>query len=398
MAEGQPAKDGSHPASRRVRNLYHMLLYIWGHHDRDELTQAPGTSRLEGDGNTLSDLFAHVLADAAARQLRRGLERDYEEIEEVGPRIRGRIQFGASVSRMLFHQGLARCAFDEFTADTPHNRILKTTLLRLLREGDLQPVLARRVRSLIPRMGDVAELELCARHFSEVRLHRNNREYGLMLSICRFIHEAAIPATGGQRGLRFRGISADWVNRKGTIFETFISRFYGLKAGHLCKVRTKDVEFKHQILPAEPDVGQAAYIPILKTDVLLDMNDGRRLIMECKFYGNPFDANANRFRAKQDEVAADAPKQAVPKLQRKLSNAHILQLGAYMDGLTSKEPGGKVEGMLLYVQPDGEPLDADFLRPGVGGVKQNFRVRCIDLTEPWNQIEANLLALLRIEN
>jgi hypothetical protein len=54
-----------------------------------------------------------------------------------------------------------------------------------------------------------------------------------------------------------------------------------------------------------------------------------------------------------------------------------------------------VEGLLLYVQPDEQPLSADYVREGVKGAPQPLRVRCLDLTKPWDEIEADLLAYLR---
>jgi hypothetical protein len=78
----------------------------------------------------------------------------------------------------------------------------------------------------------------------------------------------------------------------------------------------------------------------------------------------------------------------------KISNEHLLQLGAYMDGLTREEGPQGVEGLLLYVQPDEQPLSADFVREGVKGVSQSLRVRCLDLAKPWDQVEADLRGYL----
>lgn len=384
-------------ANRRVRNLYCMLLYIWGHHTRSEFTRAPANTGKEDELDSLAELFARVLAQAVARQLRRGLYREYVRDEESGPRIRGQIQFADSVGRMLFQQGMAHCAFDDFSADTLHNRIIRTTLLRLLREGKLSSEVAGNIRALLPRMGDVSEIQLCRRHFSEAKLHRNNHEYGLLIDICRFIHEEAVPDPKGAGGMRFRAFAEDWFRRKGVIFQHFIKCFYRRRASNLCLVRDTNVNFEHAIVAARHDGNSEAYLPGLQTDVLLDFPPRRRLVIECKFYAKPFEANASRFAdgepEEHDEVDSSPPPSTADR--RKLSNAHILQLGAYMDAITRKEPGSAVEGLLLYVQPDGEPLTADYTRSGVGGLKQPFRVRCVNLTKPWVEIEADLLSFLQ---
>jgi 5-methylcytosine-specific restriction enzyme subunit McrC len=369
-----------------------MLLYVWGRYDKD-LADSAREVGSEGEISSLPNLFAHVLSEAVSHQLRRGLYRDYQPKEETGPRIRGQLQVGPSVGRMLFRQGLAQCVFDEFSPDTLHNRIIKTTLLRLLREGGLEEKIALRVRLLLPRLGEVSELDLRRRHFSEVRLHRNNREYGLLLDICRFIYEEAMPTPHGEHEMTFRAFAGDWFKRKGRLFQTFVSRFFELRAGDAgWEVQTSGTTFHHPLKPATPAEG--AYLQRLEADVYVKHPSGRKVLIECKFYGKPFASKPKRRTEKDDELSDEDVGAEPEATGRKISNEHLLQLGAYMDGLTRKEGAKGVEGLLLYVQPDEQPLSADFVREGVKGVSQSLRVRCLDLTKPWDQVEADLLGYL----
>jgi 5-methylcytosine-specific restriction enzyme subunit McrC len=380
-----------HPANRRVRNLYHILLYVWGRYDKDLAAHAREVGS-EGDISSLPNLFAHVLSEAVSQQLRRGLYRDYQPKEDTGPRIRGQLQVGPSIGRMLFQQGLAQCVFDEFSPDTLHNRIIKTTLLRLLREGGLEEAIALRVRLLLPRLGEVSELELRRRHFSEVCLHRNNREYGLLLDICRFIYEEAMPTPHADQPMTFRAFAGDWFKRKGRLFQKFVSRFYELRATDAGWEVLKSPTFQHPVKAATPAEG--AYLQRLETDVYVKHRSGRKILIECKFYAKPFASKPKRRTEKDDELPDEDVGDEPEAPGRKISNEHLLQLGAYMDGLTRKEGPHEVEGLLLYVQPDDQPLSADFVREGVKGASQSLRVRCLDLTKPWDQIEADLLGYL----
>lgn len=389
VAEAKVAPE--HPADRRVRNLYHMLLYVWGRYDKDLAEKARDVGS-EGEISSLPNLFAHVLAEAVSQQLRRGLYRDYQPKEEVGPRIRGQLQVGPSVGRMLFRQGLAQCVFDEFSPDTLHNRIIKTTLLRLLREGGLDADIALRVRMLLPRLHEVSELDLRARHFSEVRLHRNNREYGLLLDICRFVYEEAMPTPQGDQAMTFRAFAGDWFKRKGRLFQTFVSRFFELRAGDVGWQVQKSPTFQHPLQAAT--LAEGGYLQRLETDVYVTHRSGRKVLIECKFYGKPFASKPKRRTEKDDELSDEDVGAEPAAPGRKISNEHLLQLGAYMDGLTRKEGPKGVEGLLLYVQPDEHPLRADFEREGVAGAKQPLRVRCLDLTKPWEEVEADLLSYL----
>lgn len=378
-------------ADRRVRNLYHMLLYVWGKYDKD-ITEDNRNVGYEGEITSLPNLFAHVLSEAVSQQLRRGLYRDYQIQEDVGPRIRGQLKITPSVGRMLFRQGLAQCAYDEFTTNTLHNRIIKTTLLQLLRDGGLQDDIALRVRMLLPRLGEVTEIDLNRRHFSEVRLHRNNREYALLLDICRFIYEEAMPTPHGEHEMTFRAFAGDWFKHKGRLFQNFVSRFYETRTNNDGWDVLKSPTFKHTLYSATES--ENAFLQRLETDVYVKHNSGRKILIECKFYGKPFASKPKRRTEKDDELSEDEVGAEPEPPGRKLSNEHLLQLGAYMDGLTREDGPRGVEGLLLYVQPDDQPLSADYLRDGVGGVKQKLRVRCLDLTKNWNEIETDLLGYL----
>ena len=390
-ANGLPRAAGG-SAAVRVANFYHILLYLWDRHGEELSRSSDERVGRSGDmgAESLPDLFAILLSEAMSRQLRRGLHREYREVVEVAPRIRGRLDLAASVGRQLLRQGLAECAHDEFSPDTPHNRIIKATLLTLLRGGELSKEVAATVRGLMPRLGGIPETPLLRRHFAEARLRRDNREYGLMLDICRFVFEASVPDSRAGDQRRFLALTERWVAQKGDVFQEFVQKFYQVRAGELCTVRRTDKTFDHPLRAAKSLSKDEAYLQGLLTDVLLDMSDGRTLVIECKFYGNPFGSKADAFRER------DAAQQAVKSTPkgRKLSNEHILQLGAYMDGITRGESARRVEGLLLYVQPDESPINADFIRQGVGGVDQLLRVRCLDLSQPWEKVEADLLSYL----
>jgi prepilin-type N-terminal cleavage/methylation domain-containing protein len=222
----------------------------------------------------------------------------------------------------------------------------------------------------------------------------DNREYGLLLDICRFIYEEAMPTPHGEHDMTFRAFAGDWFKRKGRLFQNFVSRFYELRAADAgWEVQKSGTTFQHPMKPATPTEG--AYLQRLEADVYVKHLSGRKVLIECKFYGKPFASKPKR-RTESDDELSDEDFGAEPEAPgRKISNEHLLQLGAYMDGLSRKKEGPQgVEGLLLYVQPDEQPLSADFVREGVKGVSQPLRVRCLDLTKPWDQVEADLLGYL----
>ena len=74
-------------------------------------------------------LFANRLLEAA----RRGLPRRYVEHEEELPQLRGRLNIVRQFTRFAGRPDILACRFDELSANTPLNRVLKAAVSRLLR-------------------------------------------------------------------------------------------------------------------------------------------------------------------------------------------------------------------------------------------------------------------------
>src|SRR4051794_34185002 len=102
-----------------VRNLWHMLLYVWNvvhlkSHWKSEVEVAP----------TLDALLATVLANVIQQRLRIGLGRDYRSYASDVAGVRGRVDFNESLKRMSFQHGRAYCHFQLLSADVPKNQIV----------------------------------------------------------------------------------------------------------------------------------------------------------------------------------------------------------------------------------------------------------------------------------
>ena len=118
--------EGAHPPVPRpipIQNPYYMILYAWDHFRAGQALEVAAT-----EGPEVLDLFAEVLITGVRRLLRRGLDRGYLEAREETPAPRGRIVITETLKRASLVHGRAVCAYDELSADVPHNRVLKATL------------------------------------------------------------------------------------------------------------------------------------------------------------------------------------------------------------------------------------------------------------------------------
>src|SRR6476660_1299412 len=120
-----------------IRNLWHMLLYAWNEaplnamHSwmMEDAEQAP----------TLDALLASILIRLMQQRLRIGLGHDYVDEERKFPGVRGRINFAETLKQRTLDRGQLITKFQGYSANSPKNQIIRSTLARLLKIGQFGP-------------------------------------------------------------------------------------------------------------------------------------------------------------------------------------------------------------------------------------------------------------------
>lgn len=103
-----------------MRNLLWMLEVAEYHH----LVEAH-SAHLEEAPTSFFDLFAFLLGRNLLPELERGVAHTYITLEDNLKRVRGRILLCEQVTRNWNRCDRMRCTWDEFTANTPVNRLFK---------------------------------------------------------------------------------------------------------------------------------------------------------------------------------------------------------------------------------------------------------------------------------
>lgn len=344
-----------------IQNLYYLLCYAW-----DRLEER---DRVPVDAASCPDvlnLLAKVLANGTSRLLRRGLDRDYVLVEEVTPRLRGRIGFAEAVARCQHRQAALPCRFDEFSHDVLHNRILYSTLLALLKTNGLTPDNQNRLRALCQQMGDITPMAVRDADFGRVRLHRNNQFYDFLLKICRIALGSLLPSEGAGKQ-KFIDFFRDEKKMR-TLFEEFVRNFYKAHAQDVFpKIDRTDITWR--LTPGDAD-GQAL-LPKMQTDVTLTRK-GKTVIIDCKYYSD----------ALQHHHGTD-----------KFLSGNLYQIHAYLTNhaASDKYAQGALEVFLLYPTTT-TSLSHRFTTPQ-GHV---LGVHTVNLDQPWEGIHRDLLGLVGI--
>lgn len=151
-------------------SIGHVMLMI----RPDRLAAGLGSDHVGYDEDDLADAVAALFQRSVADALARGMRRTYVEHEDRLVAVRGRIDLPRQL-RAAMPLPVA-CRFDEYSLDTPHNRLIKAALRRVVRLDGVTD----RTRSALLRtlqwFGEVADRPphvetLMRRGFGRLDLH-----------------------------------------------------------------------------------------------------------------------------------------------------------------------------------------------------------------------------------
>ena len=125
-------------------------------------------------GRSLFELVAEWYIAAMELVLRQGLIRDYHDLTNVTPFIRGRLDVPNAGRAYYAGRTDFLCHFEEFGFDTPLNRVLKAASRAVLGSQLLKPDLRRRAAGIVARLEDVGDLQTSD---LRVRVERKTQHY-----------------------------------------------------------------------------------------------------------------------------------------------------------------------------------------------------------------------------
>lgn len=338
-----------------IRNIYFLLCYAW-----DRLEEGCFVHVQQDECKSYADLFARVLESGVIHLLKRGLDRGYVTEEEDTSCLRGKFDVSTTIKHNCLQQARGHCLFDTLSYDVTHNRIIKTTIGRLVRCDDLDPILRNRLLGVYRRLHDIAAIDLSPNVFGRVTLHRNNAYYGFLLNVCRLIYDCLlIDETTGTA--KFRDFVRDEA-AMARLFERFVYNFFD-REQDLFQVKSERIDWQGVTAQEE----HLAFLPTMRTDVSLISKD-RHIVLDTKYTVNTLQS----FHASET-----------------IKSSNLYQLFAYLKNFQRLEKGGRqVEGILLYPTVS-KTLDLEYVIQG-----HRIRIATVDLNSTWKDITKRLLGLL----
>lgn len=333
----------------KIKNIYYMLCYTFNENrlnakDEEKL----GVEAFEN----IYELFSTLLCLLLKGQLKQGVYKSYNYEELELKNVRGKINITDTIKNNSLINKRVYCEYDEFTTNVLMNRIIKTTLVYLIKSQKVTDRIKIQLKKLLAYYSNVDTIARTSIKWDMVRFDRNNNSYKNSILICKLILEELIVSDVKGNNL-FKEFLDDTVISR--IYENFLREYY--------KKHYPMLKAKSQILRFNED-SAVDLLPIMKTDITLEYNE-KILVIDAKFYSH---------------ILSDT--QYGSKV---VSSGNLYQVLAYVDNLDPYKEN-KVVGMLLYAQTINEPIINKI------SVMNEHRmiIRTIDLSSEWIEIRKTL--------
>lgn len=306
----------------------------------------------------MHNLLAAILAKGIGFQLKQGLYKEYINRQEDLSVMRGKINMEGTIRNRMAKKPILTCEFDELSENNLLNQILKTTVMLLLRHGDVKAEYKDDLKKKMLFFSNVDMVEPTSIKWSSIRFQRNNQSYRMLLSICQLIIEGMLLTTddGDYRMATFID-----EQRMCRLYEKFILEYY---SKHFPRLLVNASQ-----IPWSLDDGIGTMLPIMQTDIHLQ-KDNTVLIIDAKYYSNTTQTQFDKHT---------------------LHSNNMYQIFTYVKNRDYQfdDETHKVSGMLLYAKTDEE------IQPNnVYQIHGNqITVRTLDLNLPFREIANQLNAI-----
>lgn len=335
-----------------IKNIYYMLVYAF------KVLQQKNYKDMETVRfDNAQNLFAAILAQGIGQQLKQGLYKEYIDQEGDLSVLHGKISFPGTIRNQIAHRQQLHCEYDELSENNLLNRIIKTTALILIDSNEVKKEYRQRLRSEMLFFSSIGEVEPSSIRWSDLRFHRNNQTYFMLIGICRLILNSMLQTEDDGS---YKLAAFEDSQEMSHLYEKFLLEYYRREHPEL-KASASQIRWAL-------DDGLQASLPIMQSDIMLQ-RENSVLIIDAKYYAHNMQVQYNK---------------------RTIHSGNMYQIYTYVKNKEfelekSSEPH-KVSGMLLYAKTvDVIQPDSVFQMHG-----NQITVRTLDLYQPFEKIKQSL--------
>lgn len=339
-----------------IKNIYFMLAYAF-----QVLKQSRYEEIAAQEFDHIQDLFAAILAKGAAQQVKQGLYREYIAQHEALSVMRGKLEIEETIKNRMQRKQRLACAFDALSENNLYNQILKTTMDYLICDDGVKAEHKADLNKVRVFFGGIDGLEPSAIAWNRLHFQRLNRNYEMLLSLCRFVLEGMLQTT--EKGQYHMAAFSD--EHMARLFERFILAYFRKHHAYLNEIKAAQIRWN---LTGENDETMISFLPVMQTDIMLRMGE-KILIIDAKYYGRTLQQHYDKST---------------------LHSGNLYQMFAYVKN-KDKEHTGKVSGLLLYAKTE-EAVTPDCTF-SIGG--NRISAKTLDLNTNFQNIALQLDEIVR---
>ena len=161
------------------RRLIHMLAMVW-----NIRIDAGAITQLGWQRDTILELLIRLFCGKLADAVRRGMPRQYIELEDDLPGLRGRVDVTRQFSTLAVSPQKLACQFDAFSPDIALNQVMRAAIGKLSRLAQA-PDNQRALRELRFAYADISEVSPAALRWDGIVLDRTSTRWRELLSLAR---------------------------------------------------------------------------------------------------------------------------------------------------------------------------------------------------------------------
>lgn len=330
-----------------IKNIYYMLTYAF-----QSLRQSNYDSVATEDFENIHDMFAAILGKGVANQLKQGLYKEYILQSEELSVLRGKLNLQGTIKNRTQHRQKLACEYDELSENNLLNRILKTTIMILIRQKTVKPDRKVLLKKNLILFENVDMIEPDQIRWDRIRYQRNNQSYRMLMNICYLVLGSLLLSTDkGETKL------ATFLDDRSmhSLYEKFILEYF--------RYHHPEYKANPDTIPWNIDDGMIDFLPGMVTDITLK-SAGKVLIIDAKYYGHTMQT--------QYDVNS-------------IHSGNLYQIFAYVKNLDRNQTGN-VAGMLLYAKTQEQITPNN--KYSMDG--NTIWVRTLDLNLPFPQIAEQL--------
>ena len=339
-----------------IKNIFHMLSY--GYKDLlKPMCAEIGTEEFDH----IEDLFAAILNKWVSSQIKRGLHKQYLDCNDDIVFLRGQININGTINNRLKKRLLLSCDFSELTENCTLNRIIKSSMILLLKVPKVSQEQKKALRKNLPFLSTIASIDLFRFDWTSIHFNRGNYQYHWPILVCYFLVQSSLPNMTDK--VEKTRLSID--KCLSSLYERFVFNYLKIESKKYHGVSVDSGEIPWNITNRESS-SQLDLLPLMNVDIRLKL-DNKILIIDAKYYSRVFQENFGT---------------------KKFHSNNLYQIFTYVH---NEKEVKNTSGMLLYARTNDKLVaDGAFWINGY-----SFSVKTLDLNCEFKEIKLQLDTILQ---